>query len=632
MEEFSFLTKKQIQEIRKRDKNLFSPELSYYAGGLIHKNREFTYWTSEYDSKRPFVLDQDGKLKKGDYFEDEVGCRICLNNVYIEDLNKTPYITFHDGTQVYVHNMVSYGNDYYSFSFGRYPQKQVGFTMNEKLDAYLNADLLRKTGCSFTREEDEKSAHQILINYVKDEEYEYNGHLYVRPSFSSNYFKYENSLWVEVTPIEWIYDKKNCFLFTKDVIHGAITYDISSKILMHGKFEGSLIQRFLEEHFRKDVLQDDPFYYDEEEYNEEIVETSNSNSNPYHFDFSNGTEEEFIRGMIDSNVPLFLHGRSSDGKSARVKEIDPDCLIIYMRNATPNSLNGITVYDSSKDEAIDVPPSWYKKLVKKCEEEPDKTHILFFDELSNATPAMQGMAFNIILEHEVNGVWKLPENVRIVAAGNEMEDSLSSFGLSEPMYNRFAHLYIDTTSDDWLRWVMDSDKKMERLPYQYTSYPKKIHPAILSFVNYQHQEKKDVLRTTYTGEKPNADPRKWEMASRVLYQTNKPELISCLVGDDVTKQFVAYCKEFHITVDGVLNGEYDLSTLDLNTSQKYAASIELSLVDDENVDKVRDFVKTMSPELCKVFDSAWVGDDEHRLQKMADMRFEDEVKQREKKK
>lgn len=104
---------------------------------------------------------------------------------------------------------------------------------------------------------------------------------------------------------------------------------------------------------------------------------------------------------------------------------------------------------------IDVKPSWLKKLEEKCEKEPDKLHIVFFDEITNALPSIQGISFNIVLDREVNGIWKLPENARIVAAGNDIEDSLAANQLAEPLFNRFAHVYIKTTLEGWLKWASE---------------------------------------------------------------------------------------------------------------------------------------------------------------------------------
>ncbi len=143
----------------------------------------------------------------------------------------------------------------------------------------------------------------------------------------------------------------------------------------------------------------------------------------YSLDFDIPSEEKIMRGIITSDVPLFLHGLSSDGKSARVKQIDPDATVLYLRNATPESIFGKSVYNGAKGEMIDIKPTWLVKLEKKCKDKPNENHILFLDEITNAFPSIQGMAFNIVLDREIGGIWKLPENTRIVAAGNEAKES-----------------------------------------------------------------------------------------------------------------------------------------------------------------------------------------------------------------
>ena len=187
--------------------------------------------------------------------------------------------------------------------------------------------------------------------------------------------------------------------------------------------------------------------------------------NAYNFIFNKVTEEDIIKGAIQSGVAVFLHGRSSEGKSARVKQVDPDCEIVYLRNATPESLNGKSVYNQSTGEMIDVKPTWLLKLEARCEAEPNKIHVVFFDELTNALHAIQGMAFNIIFDREVNGKWKLPDNARIAAAGNDLSDSVVANTLAEPLFNRFAHVYIETTLDSWLEWAKTPKKSYQRLDY-----------------------------------------------------------------------------------------------------------------------------------------------------------------------
>ena len=331
------------------------------------------------------------------------------------------------------------------------------------------------------------------------------------------------------------------------------------------------------------------------------------------------SEEEIIRGSLESNIAPFLHGRSSEGKSARIKQFDPDAEIVYLRNATPDSLNGKSVYNAEKNEMIDVPPTWYVKLKEKCEKEPDKLHIVFFDELTNALPSIQGMAFNIILDKEINGKWKLPENARVAAAGNDLEDSLAANTMAEPLFNRFNHVYINTTVDSWLNWALTPNDTYERLDYKKedTSKQLKIHPAIYAYIAC----KKDaVLRTKFTGEKPNADPRKWEMASKVLYQTNNPYMLKGLIGETLTNDFVAFCQTKVITIEDVINGNYDDKIFEINSSEKYLTTLALSNVDEENLEVVRRFIEKLGKDFLALFDSLWTIGDDERLETLMNLK------------
>jgi len=226
------------------------------------------------------------------------------------------------------------------------------------------------------------------------------------------------------------------------------------------------------------------------------------------------SEEDMIRGAIESDVPVFLHGLSLQNKSARVKQIDPTCEIIYLLNATLESLNGKSVYNTSTGKMMDVPPTWLVRLEEKCQKEPDRLHVVFFDE-SMAPINIQRMAFNIILNREVNGIWKLPENARIVVAGDDLKDSLLS--------NLSAHVDIEMTIESWLEWASE----------------KNIHPAIYSYIAFKEDEK---LRSGYDDEDYlNVNLIKWEMASKMLYATGNPEMLRALVGENITREFVEFC-------------------------------------------------------------------------------------------
>ena len=500
--------------------------------------------------------------------------------------------------------------------YGEYPQTVVPLYYAESLEErFKHKQLsLNPTG---------KKYHIMTKAGLTDfEEYKdaLTGYKYIRIISSAHSSAYELSegtfepnqpVWIRVDPIKWYIDEKAGLLVSeKSLLTGEVCY-------WHGQ---GIYKRHTEEYLNDHFSQDIKPIKKSPEIKEQVSDTSKEEKkvtektkkgyqfkkvNPFGFKLEEKTPEQTIESAMRAGVAVFLHGKSSDGKSARVKQIDPDCEIVYLRNATPESLNGKSVYNAKTGEMKDIKPTWLVRLEEKCAKEPDKLHILFLDEIANALPSIQGIAFNIVLDREVNGRWKLPENARIVAAGNEITDSLAAQPIAEPLFNRFAHVYIKTTTESWLRWASDMD----------------IHPAIYAYIAYKNGE---VLRTEYTGDKPNADPRKWEMASKMLYATNNPESIVSLVGEEITKEFIEFCKREVLTLEDVLNDNYDDKKIEsLDTSERYATIIGLTQVDNKDVEKVIKFTKILGAEYEAVFESMWAANDEARLEIIAEIKMAD---------
>ena len=502
--------------------------------------------------------------------------------------------------------------------YGEYPQNAADSRMQNILESEYNRGM-NKTGRSYTFDSVKYNDYDAGFKPVTYEEYEYQGKKYIRIKANSNFdgdrFKLSNGVeyidgdyvWVEVSPVKWLIDDRTGLLISKKGLVSGIRF-LDKKTNYKGDFDRTEMKDYLDRYMLRDLTQTVTFtrvqnMTPEEKAQFEEEQKQAERRNPYGLKFGQVSEEEIIRGAIESGVAVFLHGPSSEGKSARVKQIDPTCEIIYLRNATPDSLNGKSVYNATTGEMMDVPPTWLKKLQEKCEKEPDRLHVVFFDEITNALPSIQGIAFNIVLDREVNGIWKLPENARIVAAGNDMKDSLAANQLAEPLFNRFAHVYIKTTTSGWLKWASEHN----------------IHPAIYSYIAYK---KGETLRSKYDGEKPNADPRKWEMASKMLYATGNPEMLRALVGEDITKEFVEFCKQQVITLDDVLNGNYtDRDIQALNTAERYATAMGLTQVDDDNLEKVRGFVTGLGAEFGAIFDALWTHGDESKLERLAEAKL-----------
>ena len=507
--------------------------------------------------------------------------------------------------------------------YGEYPQTAVSKELQKTLEKLFKTRRLVKTGKSYTRDSVPYDRYADRFQAERQEEYEYNGKKYVRIKVNSCFnrskfklsngeeYQYEDYVWIEVKPIKWLVDEERNIAITEKILFAGVQFKNTRDY--KGDFENTDLYYYMDTYFSKEmesiVIQN---AIGQE--NESIV---SSRSNPYDFDFREVTEEEMIRGYVESGIAVFLHGLSSDGKSSRVKQIDPDCEIVYLITANADSFAGKSVYNQATGEMIDIKPTWLKRLEDKCQKEPNKIHILFLDEMTNVrSNHILNLSYNLVLDRELDGKWKLPENARIVAAGNETKDSTSAIEMPQPLYNRFGHVYIHTTVEDWLIWASTPIEEYEKLDYQEEKVEKKIHPSIYAFISYRGEE---VLRTEYTGKQPNADPRKWEMASKVLYKTRRPEMLRALIGEELTMEFIGFCSKRVITLEDVLSGNYEEKDLEMDISEKAATALALSRVEEEQIETVRSFMKKLGNEALSLFETLWVQGDNSRLEKLIEL-------------
>ena len=357
-----------------------------------------------------------------------------------------------------------------------------------------------------------------------------------------------------------------------------------------------------------------------------IAPRRKKNINPYNFNFDKLTEIDIIKNALKANVSIFLHGKPGCGKSARVKQLDPDFIELNLTHLDPELLDGLAGEVDGK--AVHIKPSWLDELEEKAKSEPDKIHILFLDELTNASPMMQAKAYGIVFDKKVAGKWKLPENVRVVAAGNELSDSSVANEMAEPLYDRFAHLNIETDVGSWLDWAVTDDDEYVRLDYKKIDEENrpKIHPAILAFIIYKGES---VLETPFNSEKPtpHANPRRWEMASKMLYESNNPNALKSIIGDVLVSDFIEFCKIPTITIEDVINGNYTDEDLKMNIGKKFATMAGLLSVDEEHFKIVREFVKKLGPEMLKKFDLEWTNGDFDRLEILQEILMEEAEKE-----
>ena len=153
--------------------------------------------------------------------------------------------------------------------------------------------------------------------------------------------------------------------------------------------------------------------------------------------------------------------------------------------------------------------------------------ILFLDELNAAPPSVQAAAYQLILNKRV-GEYHLPKGVSIVAAGNRDTDKGVTFRMPSPLANRFVHLELEASFDDWQKWAIS----------------KAVHPDVVGFLSSHKHHLFNF--NPKSPDKAFATPRSWVFVSDLL-DDDMPEsmnttLVAGTVGEGLAIEFQAHRK------------------------------------------------------------------------------------------
>lgn len=356
-------------------------------------------------------------------------------------------------------------------------------------------------------------------------------------------------VFLEMRPVRWLYDETNGLLVSCMALFAGLDRQQAEDYLQ-GAFLGELMGQGEAE-----------------------------SAQPQGFCIREHDELSLIRAYVEADIPVFLHGLSGDGKSDRVRQIDPQALDIELVNETPETINGRAVYNEARNEIVDIKPVWLIQLEELCQD--GQLHILFFDELTNATKQTQSVIFKIVLERVVNNRWPLPKNARIVAAGNDRSESSAAHDLAEPLFGRFAHIYIRTTVENWMPWAVEHE----------------LNPYVMEFLANNDL----YMRTPFTGTEGHADPRRWEMASRVLDKSgNDFALLAPIVGHETAEAFVRF---FKAQRELETLGEYtDEELAKFSVARRYQLAQQCLYLSGKHPEQARTLVKRLGGEYLAWYD------------------------------
>jgi hypothetical protein len=241
------------------------------------------------------------------------------------------------------------------------------------------------------------------------------------------------------------------------------------------------------------------------------------------------TAKSSVKHALTKKRPIFLWGPPGIGKSDIVAQITnslPNSHLIDVRLSLwdPTDIKGIPYFDSNTSTMQWAPPA---ELPSEEFAAQYDNIVLFLDEMNSAAPAVQAAAYQLILNRKV-GTYKLPDNVMIVAAGNREADKGVTYRMPAPLANRFIHLEMTVSFDDWFEWAVDNN----------------IHSDVVGYLQFSKQDLYDF--DPKSSSRSFATPRSWSFVSELLEdkidENTTTDLVSGAVGEGLAVKFMAHRK------------------------------------------------------------------------------------------
>ena len=296
------------------------------------------------------------------------------------------------------------------------------------------------------------------------------------------------------------------------------------------------------------------------------------------------TARKSILRAFSKQRPVFLWGAPGVGKSDLIASIAEELggALIDVRLATcePTDIRGIPILDKNTNKMI-----WAEPAELPSEEFCKKYPIvvLFLDELSACPSSLQVAAYQLILNRRI-GTYKLPDNVVVIAAGNRDSDKGVSYRMSSALANRFIHLTMTVSADDWIEWAVQN----------------KVHKDVVGFISFAKQDLYDF--DPRSSGHAFATPRSWHFVSQLLEdgddETNM-DLISGTIGEGMAMKFMAHRRisgDMPAAAD-ILSGKVtELKIKEISAMYSLTVSMLYELKDNYDVAKKEDDMSKWYPQ------------------------------------
>lgn len=285
-----------------------------------------------------------------------------------------------------------------------------------------------------------------------------------------------------------------------------------------------------------------------------------------------------------SNVTMLIVGAHGLGKSQGVRQaIEGEGIgKVYDfrlgQMADTGDIIGLLDVKKDTDYCTFKIPERIWQVKTYCEQNPDKFGVMFFDEMNRTTKDILQAIFQIVLDHELNGM-RFPKNMKAVCAINPATDDYSVLDFDDKAFaDRFCHVEFEPSVQDWLEYARQEG----------------VDPSITGFIG----EHGNMLKTdSKEFELPvEPSPRSWFAVDRIKKNCNHPatfqELLMGIVGKEAASMYLNYMNTFGEAIKGIeILEDYGKHK---KTVKKYSS------IKNDRTDILKDVCNQIKDELSKI--------------------------------
>ncbi len=227
--------------------------------------------------------------------------------------------------------------------------------------------------------------------------------------------------------------------------------------------------------------------------------------------------EQVLRAVgvcIATRIPFLLWGEPGAGKTAVVESASDSgwhVETLICSHYEPSDFAGLPVVSGGRVTLA--PPQWAVRVA-----EHEGPSVVFFDEWTTASPAVQAAALRPLTHGEV-GALQLPDRVAFGAAANPADVAASGWELAAPTANRFVHLDWTLPIEVFTESLVTGAWPRISVPELGADHPERVSAAraqVAAFLGVRSTQLSAIPRDAASRGRAFPTPRTWDYTARLM--------------------------------------------------------------------------------------------------------------------